>query len=110
MYYMSLGPDQLIDATEKGNASRFINHSCDPNCETQKWTTGSTCSISIFSIHDIQEGEELTFDYQFERIGNASMPCFCGSPKCRHMLGKNKEIANNNNVFFIIDCIYNSYH
>ena len=110
MYYMSLGPDQLIDATEKGNASRFINHSCDPNCETQKWTTGSTCSIGIFSIHDIQEGEELTFDYQFERIGNASMPCFCRSPKCRRMLGKNKEIANNNNVFFIIDCIYNSYH
>lgn len=35
-YFMSLKADTVIDATVKGNISRFINHSCDPNAETQK--------------------------------------------------------------------------
>jgi len=35
-YFMSLKTDEILDATRKGNLSRFINHSCDPNCETQK--------------------------------------------------------------------------
>ena len=35
-YFMALTADEVIDATMKGNISRFINHSCDPNCETQK--------------------------------------------------------------------------
>ena len=35
-YFMSLNADEVIDATYRGNKSRFINHSCDPNCETQK--------------------------------------------------------------------------
>lgn len=35
-YFMALKSDEIIDATIKGNATRFINHSCDPNSETQK--------------------------------------------------------------------------
>ncbi len=35
-YFMALNSDEIIDATKKGSTSRFINHSCDPNCETQK--------------------------------------------------------------------------
>lgn len=35
-YFMALSADEIIDATQKGNISRFINHSCDPNSETQK--------------------------------------------------------------------------
>lgn len=35
-YFMALNTDEIIDATQKGNISRFINHSCDPNAETQK--------------------------------------------------------------------------
>lgn len=35
-YFMSLKTDEIIDATMKGNLSRFMNHSCEPNCETQK--------------------------------------------------------------------------
>lgn len=35
-YFMALNADEVIDASYKGNVSRFINHSCDPNCETQK--------------------------------------------------------------------------
>jgi histone-lysine N-methyltransferase SETD2 len=36
-YVMNLSAAEVIDATVKGGAARFINHSCDPNCETQKW-------------------------------------------------------------------------
>lgn len=37
-YFMSLKSDYIIDATMRGNISRFINHSCEPNAETQKVT------------------------------------------------------------------------
>ena len=57
-YFMAINPEEIIDATTKGNISRFINHSCDPNCETQKvfmmlfligWSF-SFCGIILFSI------------------------------------------------------------
>ena len=35
-YFMTLKQNEIVDATRKGSKSRFINHSCDPNCETQK--------------------------------------------------------------------------
>lgn len=35
-YFMALKSDEIIDATQKGNVGRFVNHSCEPNCETQK--------------------------------------------------------------------------
>ena len=38
-YFMALNANEILDAAKKGNASRFINHSCDPNCETQKVRT-----------------------------------------------------------------------
>lgn len=41
-YFMALNADEVIDATQKGNISRFINHSCDPNAETQKVGVYST--------------------------------------------------------------------
>lgn len=68
-YFMSLRPDAVIDATMKGNISRFINHSCDPNAETQKWTVNGELRIGFFSKRTILAGEEITFDYQFQRYG-----------------------------------------
>ena len=41
-YFMALKSDEIIDATVKGNITRFVNHSCDPNSETQK--------VSLISI------------------------------------------------------------
>ena len=68
-YFMSLNSNEYIDATRKGNISRFLNHSCDPNCFLQKWIVGNRVLIGIFTKKSVKSGDELTFDYQFERYG-----------------------------------------
>ena len=86
-YFMTLRSDEIIDATQRGNYSRFMNHSCDPNCETQKWTVNGRLRVGFFSIKPIAKGEELTFDYQFQRFGSDAQRCYCGALKCRGFIG-----------------------
>lgn len=78
----------MIDAGPKGNSSRFINHSCSPNCETQKWTVNGDVRIGLFALCDIEAGE---FTYMLSR---ASICVSCTQSKlddqfdvkcsCRH--------------------------
>lgn len=49
--------DRIIDAGPKGNYSRFMNHSCQPNCETQKWTVNGDTRVGLFAVRDIPVGE-----------------------------------------------------
>ena len=72
-----------IDAGVKGNSIRFINHSCDPNCETS--VDGDR--VFVHALRHIAPGEELTYDYNL-RPGDPSdgpddYPCRCGSEICR---------------------------
>ena len=77
--------DVVIDAAVGGNAARWINHSCDPNCDAV--VDGGR--IYIEAIRDIQPGEELAYDYAFvlpERHTPAAKrryPCSCGAATCR---------------------------
>ncbi|XP_049280704.1 probable histone-lysine N-methyltransferase Mes-4 [Anopheles funestus] len=87
-YFLTVDPDLTIDAGAKGNVSRFINHSCEPNCETQKWTIGETRVIGLFAIKDIKAGEELTFNYNLESLGNSKRVCLCGAEKCSGYIGE----------------------
>jgi SET domain-containing protein len=66
-YLMALRGDDSIDATRRGNMSRFINHSCAPNCETQKWEVAGKPCVGLFALTDIPAGTELTFDYKSAR-------------------------------------------
>lgn len=68
-YVMTSSGSNLIDATKKGNLTRFVNHSCDPNAETQKWTANGKGRIGIFARKPIKAFEEITINYQFERFG-----------------------------------------
>ncbi|KAI9314641.1 hypothetical protein BX666DRAFT_1862601 [Dichotomocladium elegans] len=86
-YFMTLKNDEIIDATRKGCLARFINHSCNPNCVTQKWVIGKTMRIGLFTMRSIKAGEELTFDYKFERFGATAQPCYCGEPNCKGFIG-----------------------
>ncbi|XP_047367367.1 probable histone-lysine N-methyltransferase CG1716 isoform X2 [Vespa velutina] len=90
-YFMALKSDQIIDATMKGNVSRFINHSCDPNAETQKWTVNGELRIGFFIKKFIAAGEEITFNYHFQRYGKEAQKCFCEAPNCCGWIGDTPE-------------------
>jgi hypothetical protein len=101
-YLMKSGGSEVIDATEYGNLARFINHSCEPNCETQKWNVLGEICVGIFALRDIEEGEELTFDYQFDCYNTPYSRCYCGADKCKGFLGirpmnkdQEKELEDN---------------
>lgn len=86
-YFMALQGDEVIDATKKGNMSRFINHSCAPNCVLEKWTVGNKSRMGIFTKKFIAAGEELAFDYRFQRYGEEAQKCYCGAPECKGYIG-----------------------
>lgn len=90
-YFMALRGDSIIDATSRGNISRYINHSCDPNAETQKWTVNGELRIGFFSLKTIMPGEEITFDYQYQRYGRDAQRCYCESSNCRGWIGNEPE-------------------
>ena len=77
----------VIDATRRGSSARWINHSCNPNCEAD-----GDDRIYVGAIRDIRPGEELTYDYNLvleERHTPAAKrehACHCGSPRCRGTL------------------------
>jgi len=89
-YMLTLDAGLVIDAGRKSNQARFINHSCSPNCETQKWHVRGEPRIGIFVSHDIEAGTELTFDYQLDSLGNEKKECQCGSKNCSGFLGERK--------------------
>ena len=75
----------VIDAGVGGNAARYINHSCDPNCET----VAEDRRIFIEALRDIEVGDELAYDYMIERDRGdppnieALFGCRCGTSSCR---------------------------
>jgi SET domain-containing protein len=75
----------VIDAGVNGNEARYINHGCDPNCES----TTVNKRIFIAAIRTIQPGEELSYDYQIQRDSDDApnvdevYACRCGALNCR---------------------------
>ncbi|XP_016353617.1 histone-lysine N-methyltransferase, H3 lysine-36 and H4 lysine-20 specific-like isoform X3 [Sinocyclocheilus anshuiensis] len=86
-YMLTLDKDRIIDAGPKGNEARFMNHSCQPNCETQKWTVNGDTRVGLFALTDIPAGTELTFNYNLECLGNGKTVCKCGASNCSGFLG-----------------------
>jgi len=80
-----LDDDTVLDARYGGNDARFINHSCDPNCETEI----ARGHIYIKAIKAIAPETELTYDYRFEWQDEYEpkdiryYACRCGAKKCR---------------------------
>jgi SET domain-containing protein len=79
------GGVMVIDPRIGGNDARWINHSCDPNCEAIE----EDGRVFIYALRNIRPGEELSYDYQLEvdeprtRKAEAESRCFCGSAHCR---------------------------
>ncbi|XP_077876974.1 histone-lysine N-methyltransferase NSD2 isoform X2 [Ictidomys tridecemlineatus] len=86
-YMLTIDKDRIIDAGPKGNYSRFMNHSCQPNCETLKWTVNGDTRVGLFAVCDIPAGTELTFNYNLDCLGNEKTVCRCGASNCSGFLG-----------------------
>ncbi len=78
VYIFTLSKTWDIDGNVPWNTARLINHSCNPNCEA--FVEGR--KIFIYSLREIAEGEELTFDYGFDVDCYEDHPCLCGSNGC----------------------------
>ena len=82
--------ETVIDAGVGGNAARFINHSCEPNCEA----VARSGRIWIYALRNIQVGEELTYDYGLtgepeDRDEQKRLyACRCGAGTCRGAMFK----------------------
>jgi uncharacterized protein len=89
----------VIDAGVGGNEARFINHGCDPNCQT----VNTKRRIFIEAVRTIQPGEELAYDYSIQRDDDdpsdvdVIFACRCGAKACRgSMLEPKKKLKARN--------------
>ena len=78
VYIFELNKKYDIDGYPLYNTARWINHSCEPNCET--------CIIDnhiwIIALRDIKKGEELSYDYGYSLDDFEEHPCKCGCKSC----------------------------
>jgi uncharacterized protein len=87
-FYFHIDEEHVIDGKVGGNSSRWINHSCEPNCEAED----RDGRIFIKALVDLYPGEELFFDYGLVIDGRLTAKlkkeyeCRCGSPSCRHTM------------------------
>ncbi len=91
-YYFGLDNNRdVIDPSVGGNEAQWINHSCEPNCDTIEDRQGR---VFIRALRKIRPGEELFYDYHLEIDDDVprtkeieeEAPCFCGSSSCRGTL------------------------
>ncbi|KAH0639405.1 hypothetical protein KY290_036675 [Solanum tuberosum] len=100
VYIISMDGNDFIDSTWKGSFARFINHSCNPNCEISKWIVSGETKVGIFVKQDISVGMELTYEYNFEWYGGANVRCLCGAANCSLILGaKSRRFREYNHVW-----------
>jgi len=89
----SVDENTVIDATHRGSSARWLNHSCQPNCEA----VDDEGRIFIETTRNIRAGEELSYDYNLllEEAHTPALkranPCYCGVRRCRGtLLGKKR--------------------
>ncbi|XP_032948058.1 histone-lysine N-methyltransferase ASH1L isoform X2 [Rhinolophus ferrumequinum] len=94
-YCLNLDSGMVIDSYRMGNEARFINHSCDPNCEMQKWSVNGVYRIGLYALKDVPAGTELTYDYNFHSFNvEKQQLCKCGFEKCRGIIGGKSQRMN----------------
>jgi SET domain-containing protein len=92
-YLLTLDDRRVIDANVGGNEARFINHSCEPNCEPIAYGE----HMWIVTVREIRPGEELAYDYAIELDERHTpalkrrFPCACEARRCRGSILKPKR-------------------
>ena len=88
-FYFEIPGGRVIDALYGGNASRWINHACEPNCEADETPEGR---VFIKALRPIAPGEELFYDYgltvadRYTPALKKRYACHCGAVSCRGTL------------------------
>ena len=88
-FYFSLDDGTVIDGNVAGDFSRFMNHSCEPNCEAEMVESKAGLRVFIVALRDIAVGEELVYNYgltldeRYTPTLKKQFACHCGSAKCR---------------------------
>lgn len=77
-YIFNFDDEFDLDGDVSWNPAKFINHSCDPNCEAEFFGD----QIWIMAIRTIRAGEEITFNYSYDLQDYKEHPCRCGAAKC----------------------------
>lgn len=86
-FFFAIGNGMIIDGGQNGNDSRFINHSCEPNCEGHESDSGD--KVFIVAMKDIEKGDELLYDYaltiddKLTKTLKKQYACWCGADSCR---------------------------
>ena len=84
-YLFGIGDGEIV--IDGHGMAMFVNHSCDPNCETED----EGDRIFIAALRDITPGEELTYDYWLYD-GDDDAPCYCGAASCRGTMYSPEEV------------------
>jgi SET domain-containing protein len=88
-FFFDIDNDEVIDGAVGGNSSRWINHSCKPNCKSEQVEIGGRERVFIHAKRDIAPGEELFYDYgliidaKLTKSLKREYECRCGAKKCR---------------------------
>lgn len=78
VYIFELNKRYDLDGFVDYNTARFINHSCDPNCESEILKG----RVWIIAIKDIKKGDEITYNYNYSWEDHEDHPCYCGTKRC----------------------------
>ncbi len=84
-FFFHIDDQHVIDGNDGGNAAKWINHACGPNCEADE----QDGRVFIKALRDIEPGEELNYDYGLILEGRHTakvkkeFECRCGTPECR---------------------------
>lgn len=86
-FFFVVSSGKVIDGNDNGNDARWINHACDPNCDSEEGSAGKR--IYIVAKRDIARGQELNYDYglvmedKITKTLKSQYACRCGSDNCR---------------------------